>query len=256
MKNIISQKSALIVVLLLLSSGVFAQRDFKRNKGGGIWRHWFVKANVGATAFFGDISTYDHDPFNKFKYESKFGYSVSAGKWINDWGGANFTFSGGKMKGIRNNYESHTDFYQYTLEAQVNLTQLYFDQDVQSVFYVYAKLGFGLIEFNAMYTNQTTGDTIHIIGKHTPFNKRVTEWVIPIGIGGVYNIDQNFAIFFDGTFNYTNTDKLDAKFSGSTDDKKDYYIYISVGLKYTFSIKDKHGSYRRPVSRRKIRWVR
>ncbi len=257
MKKNVSQKFTLVIFLLLfISSSLYAQRDFNSHRGGSIWRHWYVKANVGTNAFFGNISTFDQDPFNKLKYESKFGYSVSAGKWINEWGGAHFTFSGGKLKGTRNDYESHTDFYQYTVEGIVNVTQLLYDHDMQSQFYIYAKLGFGLIDFNALYTNVVTGDTINMVGKHTAYDKRVTEWVIPIGFGGVYNIDDNFGLFFDDTLNYTNTDKLDAKYKGAEDDTNDYYIFASAGIKYTFTIKEKHGKYNRPVSRRKIRWVR
>ena len=242
--------------LLFASSSVYAQRDFKRHAGGGIWRHWFVEASIGSNAYFGDISTYDHDPVNKLKFESKFGYSATLGKWINDWGAASFTFSSGQFKGLKNASESQTDFFQYTVEGKVNLTQLYFDHDVQSNFYLYAKLGYGLIDFNASYSNINTGDTINIVGSHSGYNKRVTEWVIPIGFGGTYNIDKNFGIFFDATLNYVNSDKLDARYDGADDNKKDYYIYLSAGLKYTFSIQDQHGFYKRPVSRRKIRWVR
>jgi len=255
-KNVPQKFTLVIFLLLFMSSGVFAQMHFNSHRGGGIWRHWYVQGSVGTNAFFGDISTYDHDPFNKLKYESKFGYSFSAGKWINEWGGAHFTFSGGALKGTRNNYESNANFYQYTVEGVVNITQLINKWDMQSLFYIYAKVGFGLIEFNALYTNINSGDTINIIGKHSPFGKRVTEWVIPIGFGGVYNIDDNFGVFFDATLNYTHTDKLDAKYKNGTDDNNDYYIYASVGVKYTFTIKDQHGKYKRPVSRRKIRWVR
>ena len=257
MKKNISQKFTLLILLLLLiSSSSNAQLDFKRHKGGSLWRHWFVKANIGVNAYFGDLSTYDHDPFNKLKHESKFGYSASVGKWINDWGGANFTFSGGKLTGIRHNYQTHTDFYQYTIEGLVNITQLFNDHDQQSIFYVFAKVGFGLIDFNAHYTNINTGDTINMVGKHTPYDKRVTEWVVPLSIGGVYNIDKNFALFFDATYNYVNSDKLDAKYDGSGDGDKDYFVYVSAGVKYTFTVKDTHGKYRRSSSRRKMHWTR
>jgi len=246
-----------MLLLLLLGSSIQAQRKFELNKGGLIWRHWFVKANIGLNAYFGDISTYDHDPLNKIAHESKFGYSVSAGKWIIDWGGANFTFSGGGLKGIKENgVESRTNFYQYTLEGIVNITQLINQYDRQSVFYLYGKLGFGLIDFNAYYINTNRGDTLNIVGKNSQFGKRVTEWVIPLGIGGAYNIDKNFSVIFDITYNYTHTDKLDARYNGSAADNNDYYVYFATGVKYTFTIKDKHGVYRRPRSKRTRRWTR
>jgi len=257
-KNNISKKiTLLMLILLLIGSSLQAQRKFEMNKGGLIWRHWFVKSNIGLNAFFGDVSTYDHDPLNKLKYESKFGYSVSAGKWIIDWGGANFTFAGGSLKGIRENgTESHANFYQYTLEGLINITQLINHYDEQTPFYVYAKLGYGLIDFNAYSINSNTGDTLNIVGKHSGFGQRVTEWVIPLGIGGAYNIDKNFALIFDATYNYTHTDKLDARYYGSASGDNDYYIYAAVGVKYTFTIKDEYGKYRRPRSKRSRRWTR
>lgn len=260
MKRKISQRFTLVILILLIFGGeLYAQRQFDSHKGGSIWRHWYVKADFGPTALFGDISTYDTDPFKKLRYESKFSYSVSAGKWITDWGGAHFTFSQGQLKGIRGDLEANTSYFQYTFQGIINLTQLLYPSDDQGNFYFYAKVGYGLMDFNAILTNVATGDTIRMQGVNTSHDKRVTEWVIPFGFGGVYNIDQNFAINFDATYNYVNTDKLDGKFVSSEvdyNDNKDYYIYLSLGFQYTFNFKESYGNYKRPKSRRRIQWTR
>lgn len=243
----------------MFSSGLLAQRQFDSHKSGSIWRHWYVKADIGATALFGDISTYDSDPFKKLKYESKFAYSATVGKWVTDWGGAEFTFSMGKLKGIRGSLEANTEYLQYTFVGRVNITQLIYPSDAQTPFYFYAKLGYGLIDFNAILTNVDTGDTIRMQGANTPHDKRVTEWVIPFGFGGTYNIDENFSIVFDATYHYVDTDKLDGKYISSEvdyNDNKDAYVYLSIGVQYTFNIKETYGGFKSSRSKRNKRWTR
>jgi len=250
----ISPKLIIVVIFtLLMSAPIFAQRKFDSHKSGSIWRHWSVNA------MFGDVTSYDHDPFKKISEESALGIVASAGKWINEWGGAEFTFSKGSLYGFSGDLEVNTNYNQYTISAIVNFTQLIYPSDFQTPFYIYGKLGYGFIDFNALLTNTKTGDTIKMQGVDTPHDKRVSEWVIPMTIGGAYNFDKNIALVFDLNYFYVDTDKLDGKFiSSDTDfnDNKDSYASFTIGIKYTFSIKETQGGYNRPRSKRTLRFTR
>jgi len=248
-----------VVMAVLLSSAAYSQRKFESHKSGDIWRHWYVKATLNMNAMFGDVSTYDHDPFNKIAYETKFGFTAGLGKWVTPWGGAEFNFSMGAMKSIRGDLESQNNFLQYTLIGRINLTQLIYPADEQSPFFAYAKLGYGLIDFNSRLIDTRTGDTLRMQGSKTDFNKRVTEWIIPMGIGGAYNLDANFALMFELNYFYVHTDKLDGKYTSSEElfnDNRDSYANISLGLIYTFNIKETYGKYHRSRSKRGLKFVR
>lgn len=256
----ISPKLITVVIFtLLLSTSIFAQRKFDSHKSGSEWRHWYVNVNLSVNALFSDVTSYDHDPFKKISEESALGIVASAGKWINEWGAAEFTFSRGSLYGFSGDLEVNTNFNQYTVSAKVNFTQLIYPSDFQTPFYVYGKLGYGLIDFNALLTNSRTGDTLNMQGADTHHDKRVTEWVIPMTIGGAYNFDKNFALVFDLNYFYVDTDKLDGKFISSDrdfNDNKDSYASFTIGVKYTFNIRETHGKYNRPRSKRTVRYTR
>lgn len=255
MKSFTSQK-AIIIIITLLFIGVssFAQRSFDTYKGGFIWKHYYVKGNVGFNMFYGDVSSHDQDIFKKIGQESSFAYSLSAGKWVTDWGGAEATFSMGKIKGSTSSYEFTNDYNQYIFQGIINLMQLIYPAENQTPFYLYLKAGYGFINFNSVLLNSKTLDTVKIVGKNSAYGKRVTEWLIPLGIGGGFNIDENFAIIIDGNLHLVNSDKLDTKYGNSGNDDNDFYVNFSIGMKYTFNIKNTYGKFKRSKSRRTIRY--
>jgi len=250
---------SVVIFTFLVSASVFAQRKMDFYKTGSFYRHWYVNVNFSVNAMFGDVTTYDRDPFKKISQESGIAIAASAGKWIADWGGAEFNFSKGSLYGFAGELEANTNYNQYTISGIVNFTQLIYPSDYQTPFYAYGKIGYGLIDFNALLTNTRTGGTIRMQGVDTPHDKRVSEWVIPITLGGAYNFDQNFSLVFDVNYFVVDTDKLDGKFISSDkdfNDNKDSYASFTIGVKYTFNIKESQGSYKRPKSRRSVRFTR
>ena len=261
MKSKISQKALLIIAfLLVIIASSHAQRSFDTYKGGMIWKHWYGQANIGLNLFYGDVSSYDQDFFKKISEESSFAVSVTAGKWITDWGGAEFTYSRGKMQGSNTELEFDLEFEnnynQYIIQGIFNFTQLLIPADEQTPFYLYGKVGYGQIDFNSVLRNSSTLDTIKMQGKETAHGKRVSEWVLPISIGAAINIDENFSIVMDGNLFLVDSDKLDAYFGQNGNNDKDYYVNISFGLKYTFNVKETQGSFKRSKSRRTNKWSR
>ena len=260
-KSKISQKALLIIAfLLVIIASSHAQRSFDTYKGGMIWKHWYGQANIGLNLFYGDVSSYDQDFFKKISEESSFAVSVTAGKWITDWGGAEFTYSRGKMQGSNTELEFDLEFEnnynQYIIQGIFNFTQLLIPADEQTPFYLYGKVGYGQIDFNSVLRNSSTLDTIKMQGKETAHGKRVSEWVLPISIGAAINIDENFSIVMDGNLFLVDSDKLDAYFGQNGNNDKDYYVNISFGLKYTFNVKETQGSFKRSKSRRTNKWSR
>lgn len=257
MKSKISQKALLIITIVLVTVGnSIAQRSIDTRKGDMIWKHWYGQANIGLNLFYGDVSSYDQDLFKKISEESSFAYSLTAGKWITDWGGAEFTFSRGKLQGSTTGLEFENNYNQFIIQGVFNFTQLLFPGSEQTPFYIYGKVGYGQIDFNSVLRNSSTLDTIKMQGKETSHGKRVSEWVLPLTIGGVINLDKNFAIVMDGNLFLVNSDKLDAKFGKSGDDDNDFYVNFSVGLRYTFNVKESQGSYNRKKSGNSNRWTR
>ena len=249
-------KSTLISIFLVLSLSTFAQRKFDMHKGNLAWRNWFVKANIGVNLLYSDASTYHNDLLYKLQYENQLGFSLETGKWLTPWLGANVNFALGNLYVYTQETESFSNFYQYSGEIIFNLNQLLYPSEKQSEFYVYLKLGYGLINFNATMIDQITGDTLGIQGKYSSYGKAVTEWFIPVGLGGTYNIDENFGINMEAKVNFTNTDKLDASYANKTQSQNDLYASITIGLVYTFNIKGSYGSYWRPQSKRSNQWMR
>ncbi|NPD44835.1 MULTISPECIES: outer membrane beta-barrel protein [unclassified Lentimicrobium] len=257
MKSKISQKALLIITFLLMISGSsMAQRSFDTHKGGMIWKHWYVQANIGLNLFYGDVSSHDQDLFKKIGEESSFAYSLTAGKWITDWGGAEFTFSSGKLIGSTPGLQFENNYNQYIIQGIFNFTQLLYPANEQTPFYIYGKIGYGQIDFNSVLRNSSTLDTIKMQGKETTHGKRVSEWVLPLCLGGAFNLDENLTIVIDGTLFLVNSDKLDARFGKNGNDDNDFYVNFSVGLRYTFNAKETQGSFNRSKSRRSNRWSR
>ncbi len=249
-------KYVFISIFIVLSLSTFAQRKFDMHKGNLAWRNWFVKANIGVNLLYADASTYNYDLLYKLQYENQLGFSLEAGKWLRPWLGANANFTLGNLYAYTYETESFTSFYQYSGEIIFNLNQLLYPAEKQSEFYVYLKLGYGLINFNATMTDRVTGDTLGVQGKHSSYGKAVTEWFIPVGLGGTYNIDENFGINFEAKINYTNTDKLDASYANKTQSQNDLYASITIGLIYTFNIKGSEGGYWHPLSKRSRHWMK
>lgn len=238
-----------LILLFLVNISLFAQREFESHKRGYIWKHWYGKADLTINLMFSDVSTHDADPLKKITEESRFGFNISAGKWIKNWGAAEINYSRGNLYGFTNTLEVSTNFNQYTVSGLLNLTQLFYPADKQTPFFVTLKLGYGLIDFNARLTDRETGKLVHVQGTESSYKKRVTEWLIPIGLGGVINFDYNLALNLGLNYHYINTDKLDSKFiSADVDfnDDKDSYVSITIGLIYTFNIKETYGYYKRP----------
>lgn len=247
-----------LLLFIILSSAGFAQRSFELHKSGSIWRNWYIKGGVNLNAMFGDITSYDQDPFQKIGQESRFGFQVTAGKWVTDWGGAELTYSRGNLYGSRSDLEVNTNFNQYMICGIVNITQLIYPSDVQTPFYVYGKIGYGQIDFNAVLTNVNTGDTIRMQGVETAHDKRVSEWLLPFGLAGVYNFDKNFSLVAEVTYFHVNTDKLDGKYISSSvdfNDNKDSYATFSLGVQYTFNISNRNASYHKMKTRKSRRFV-
>ena len=249
-------KSTFISIFIVLSLNAFAQRKFDMHKGNLTWRNWFVKANIGVNLLYSDASTHHNDLLYKLQYENQLGFSLETGKWLTPWLGANVNFAAGNLYVYTYETESFTNFYQYSGEIIFNINQLLYPAEKQSEFYVYLKLGYGLINFNAAMVDQITGDTLGIQGKYSSYGKAVTEWFIPVGLGGTYNIDENFGINLETKVNFTNTDKLDASYTNKTQSQNDLYASITIGLVYTFNIKGSYGSYWRPQSKRSNQWMR
>jgi len=248
-----------VILLFFMIGNGLAQVTYNFHKGGGIWRHYYVNANAGANLFFGDVSNYNGDPFNKLVKESSFAYSATAGKWITEWLAAQATFNMGQLRGANNalDAEFKNHYYYYTGEFIVNLNQLVYPLDKQTDFYLQAKLGFGLIRFNSELTSLTSKKPLHIIGENSAFGERVTEWIVPIGIGGVYNIDEHYSILFDLLYQYVNSDKLDTRVEESINNMNqlDSFFLLSVGIKYTFNLKKLRG-YNHGSNSRSLRWTR
>lgn len=238
-----------IIVLLLFSSSSIAQIEFEKYGSSYVWDHWYGQVAIGGNAFFGDISSHDHDPINKLRYETSYGYSASFGKWANSWIALQVSLSGGKLKGIKDSCSSHTSFYQYTFDGIINVTQLIKKDQKQTSFYGYLKLGYGLINFTAYNTNNENENN-----DYANEGARITEWVIPMGAGVVYNLDKNFSFFLDATYQYVNTDKLDAKCTSNG--ILDNYVNGSLGFRYTFNLKSSRHKYRRNSSRKGLHWVK
>jgi opacity protein-like surface antigen len=210
------------------------------------YRDWMISASTGTALYYGDFSLDDLDPLSRVINQSNLSYSFAAGKWLKPYLGLRAHFQMGKIKAIKSTYELNSNFSEYSLQTLINISDLLnYPAGFQRKYFSYAILGFGAINYKSIVSKPDEPEFLN--------PGRVTEPVFLLGIGASYNYNQNFTFAFDGTYHYTNSDKLDGD---TRTPAKDAILYIGINVIYNFNLKQINGYITRPKSKRKLKWAK
>jgi len=205
----------------------------------GIKDNWSVTAQIGLSAFRGDI-----DVNRTVSFPGVIGFAfnkqvLSTGV-IN--GGLKGQFNFGKLRGEKNGQSFENKYKEGCINFQVILNKLPSRTFRFEKLRPYAFAGIGFINYKVELKNQD-GTIANAYGYNIPELQSdenqsnpgsITNLMLPVGIGVNYKVSDKFSIELEASSRFIASDKLDAKVSNS-DDK---YWFFSIGVSYNINSKE------------------
>lgn len=136
---------------------------FEANK---FWHNWFVSANFGANAFFGE-----HSSDAKFKSTITFMPQLSVGKMFNPWLGVRLQGGGGSLHG-----------FMPGAKEMLHMHYMHAQADVM----------FGLINFFAKYKEDRVFDLVPFVGIGGMTRKHDQSFTIHAGVQAKFRLSERF----------------------------------------------------------------
>lgn len=226
--KIFIQVFSISLVTIILSTTALTQ-DCANFSFSDKYRNWSVNLNGGITSFFGDLSYFDLDGWNKITVESGPAGGITLTHHINNWFGLSGQIFTGNISGGNNiNYTFSTTLVEYNLNANINFSKLV-KQYPYSKFGISGYLGIGNLLFyykQYEYTNDNSS-TIKT-------SSRVPEFVFFFGGKIKYKVWQNLDLTADLSIHQLQNDKLDNLTKNSN---FDYFSYFNAGIEYYFNVR-------------------
>jgi hypothetical protein len=223
---------------------------------------WFIGADVGRTVFYGDVALYNTFPKRSqykqslgnggsFYFGKKFTFGLSA-----EVQGFMGTLKGKKISGKLYHRTFDADYFQYSVNAKYNLSQLAF-RDIPgrkffNRFTVYITAGGGQMFFrsrlyklavnNTWYLDTASGyntvgiDSISATvggGDVTQKTKMLSAIAIPAGAKINFKLNGTTDLVLDLTYTTIFSDYVDSWVRNWS--HKDRYLYMGVGLVYNLN---------------------
>ena len=230
----------LLLVFTVFTVSVNAQRHYKFSS------NWNTSFFVGTTNFHGDVSDSgnsfkDNNPFSKYFYQDRrFGLGIYVDKMFNPYIGMRGLLMYATMKSTKESEKLYFEgnFYEYSLSGLLDLTNIFLGHDKYRAYQVYGFLGIGMTETKSELFNLTNDSLLNQIGykveKEGRNPKRLTEVVMPVGIGARYKINKQLSVFGEFTSHIVFSNKIDAYAVDGTIQER--VGLINVGLTYFFSL--------------------
>ncbi|MEZ5082452.1 MAG: two-component regulator propeller domain-containing protein [Bacteroidales bacterium] len=208
----------------------------------GIKDNWSVTGMVGLSIFRGDI---DVDKFVRFPGM----YGFAAQKKLHSTGMLNGGVKGqlnfGQFKGEKNNENFKNSFFEASINLQVIMNRWINRNFKFEKYRPYAFAGVGLISYRSLlwdsegkvvngYGYDVTEGNTELNGTNPNKTKRTTEFIIPLGAGVNYKLNELWNIELEFASRFINSDKLDAKIRY----KNDKYWFVTIGITYKINSKD------------------
>ena len=245
-------------------------------------KDWSLNIHFGTTAPFTDIRSYDWSRQTKKPSELQWGAGLGLTKMFNSAFGLNVDYTLGKILGRTVERGGFAEERQYWKQLFPERTEadgpVYFKTNVfhQATvnFYIdwlglgtsynkfiksqltgkpiksrkfafYTKIGVGLIRTSSQIYNVKDDKPITNNNYLRGYTNKFTEVVFPLGVGMKFKVSKAFDIGIEGTFTFTNSDKLDAlQFQSRVDGdrtvnslskiNRDAYAYVNVNFAYKF----------------------
>ncbi|MFC2101330.1 hypothetical protein ACFLRZ_05820, partial [Bacteroidota bacterium] len=192
--------------------------------------HYFLKAKIGGTTFFGDLS-------KDMKMKLMLGGQLS--KKL----GPSFIGSGQVLFGDISGQDIDLDMY---FNAQIldmnvglglDLTQIFLGSKSERKYYIYGSGGAGLAAFWSAKRDILTNNIIQSKGYESGeinYSDPTVERVIFIELGMHYHLNDKWDLSISQTFRTIDTDKLDAHYDNSN--SLEGYFYFSLGIAFNFNL--------------------
>ena len=219
--------SIISLILPLLISVVFV-RTAKAQMAYGPYDRWFVSANVGWSAFYGDVTDgmnqlFSAGPFQSSYFENRgFGLNVAFGKHINRSFSLRANCLWDNVQGRDNTQHFKTSIQEYSAIGMLDFLDLF--NTKYEKWDLYAMVGFGVTLFETKLYNNSTDALVS-----TPEELALT---IPVGLGVNYHITPDFCINFEMTLRPYLNDNVDGRVA--SDAGLEGQSFTSIGINYTF----------------------
>ncbi len=246
-------------------------------------KDWSISIHFGTTTPFTDIRSYDWVRQTKKPSELQWGAGLGLTKMFNSAFGLNVDYTLGKISGRTVERGGFAEERQYWKQLFPERTEadgpVYFKTSIfhQAAvnFYIdwlgmgtaynkfiksqisgkpiksrkfafYTKIGVGLIRTSSQIYNVSDDKPIANNNYLRGFTNKFTEVVFPLSMGMKFKLSKAFDMGLEGTFTFTNSDKLDAlQFQSRVDAggktvnslskiNRDAYAYINVNFSYKF----------------------
>lgn len=240
-----------------LSLTLYSQRKFKQeNQQDGI----SITPTIGVGSVVGELG-------DIFSFRSVYGLNIDKG--VSEKVNVSIVIIGGNLYGSEEEpYYSKfkNSFFQIQTLGILNLSRYFITSYNKNVFELKLYGGVGMIWFHTdvydLKTETLLRATSENASKHTTLFQQTgagigeagiyytRELVVPFGFKVDYKLNNNLALNLDMGYNWVNNDKLDgttpynllqpnvvAGINSYSNTSNDAWVNISIGLKYTFSVK-------------------
>jgi len=221
-----------LTFMLLPTSIIQAQSIHKSNFA----PYWQLHLTAGTSLFFGDIKQNKFWPVSKDKNEWRMGTAVEISRQLSPVFGIGAQALYGQLSGTRRDANQYfqDNYIEFTLNASLSLTNLFWKYDMDRRFNVYLLAGLGLTNYNTTVYDLSSGAVIARLGNGygSSFGGRTLEGILTGGIGYSYQLNKHWGVHFETTNHIMNSDMMDNHPGGKF--KYDFYNYTSVGLSFKF----------------------
>ncbi len=217
---------------------------------------WSFSAFVSTSNFHGDLtdktnSFMNNTPFSKYFYQDrKIGGGIYIDKMFGQVMGVRGTLLYSQMKSTKESDKKYFtgDLFEYSISAYSNLSTLFLGYSRRRPWDLYAFIGIGFSETQARAFDMNTGKVVGSTGYRVPKSgrgyTRMTEVVVPFGIGLDYFINRDARVFLELSRHFVHTNKLDAyPVEGTTIESLGL---INLGLTYNFRLPSHWHTQRNP----------
>lgn len=187
------------------------------------WNLYEFNIQSGYTSFYGDLSSFDNDFYQKMVHESGPAAGVTLTKHFGRLIGISGQLLFGKLHGVKNAISFDSKLFEYNLHLKFNVFNLV-KPDNKGNFGINVQTGIGQFLFNSTKLTYLEGEI-----KELSHGSRVPEFVYFVGGGMFYRSKTNFGITLDVGIRQCENDWLDVTFLNGN---FDYYTYVSVGFSY------------------------
>jgi len=216
---------------------------------------WSFSGFVGSSNFHGDLtdktnSFMNNTPFSKYFYQDrKLGGGIYVDKMFGQVMGVRgiLLYSGMKSTKESEKIYFQGDMFEYSIAAYSNLSNLILGYSRRRPWDIYAYMGIGFSETRSIAYDMNTGDVVGSTGYKVFKNgnfERMTEVVVPVGLGATYSFTKQANIFIEFTRHFVHTDRLDGfPVDGTTVESLGL---VNVGLTYNFRLPSHWQTQRNP----------